>query len=363
MVRILFLLVVALHALIHFTGFAKGFGLAEITELKQPVTKMGGLLWLLSGLLFLLSVGLLLAKQQWWWMVALVAVLISQVLIFSAWQDARFGTIANVIVLIGCVIGFGRWDFSREAAREVEALKDDETVEQPVTKEQIAALPPVVRQWMERAGVPDQPLIQQAEFEQQGRMKTGPEKDWIPFSSRQYVAPMVPAFVWVADVGGGPFMRFSGLDSYQNGHGRMRIKVLSLLPVVNEAGPEMDQGTLLRFLGESIWFPAAALNERIAWKQLDEHSAEATMTDGATTVSGIFTFSEAGDPVAFEAQRYYLRDDGKKVLEPWQVQLDEGSFRDFDGYRIPTRASVTWKLEEGDYTWLDITVMEAQYNP
>jgi hypothetical protein len=45
----------------------------------------------------------LLLKQHWWWAAGLLAVVISQALIIMNWQDAKFGTIANIIILGGII--------------------------------------------------------------------------------------------------------------------------------------------------------------------------------------------------------------------------------------------------------------------
>ena len=52
-----------------------------------------------------------------------------------------------------------------------------------------------------------------------------------------------------------PLMAVVGRDKYVNGRGEMLIKILGLLPVVDARGPEMDQGTMLRYLAEMTWFP------------------------------------------------------------------------------------------------------------
>ncbi|MFQ6109445.1 MAG: DUF6544 family protein [Candidatus Aminicenantales bacterium] len=60
---------------------------------------------------------------------------------------------------------------------------------------------------------------------------------------------------------------------------------------------------------------------------------------------GLFKFDENGDVVSFEAKRYYDRKSGA-TLEGWFVQIDPESYKEFEGIRIPTRSSVTWKLKE-----------------
>ncbi|WP_366924384.1 hypothetical protein MFMK1_001356 [Metallumcola ferriviriculae] len=95
-----FMFVVIIHGLIHLMGFAKAFNLAEISELTQDISKPQGVLWLAAAVLFLITAVIFILKNETWWMPAIAAIIISQVLIVSSWQDAKFGTLANVIMLI-----------------------------------------------------------------------------------------------------------------------------------------------------------------------------------------------------------------------------------------------------------------------
>lgn len=98
--RIIFLIILFLHGLIHLMGFAKAFQLAEIEQLTLPISKLSGLFWLLTCILMLSAGAAYLLKMDWWWIIALLAVVISQVLILMYWQDAKAGTIANLLILI-----------------------------------------------------------------------------------------------------------------------------------------------------------------------------------------------------------------------------------------------------------------------
>lgn len=93
-------LLMVIHGFIHLLGFLKAFEVAEMEELKQPVTKQSGVFWLIAFLLFLLTAILFLA-QFWYWMIfGIFGALISQTLIIQAWDDAKFGTIPNLFLII-----------------------------------------------------------------------------------------------------------------------------------------------------------------------------------------------------------------------------------------------------------------------
>ena len=108
-------IIIFMHGLIHFMGFAKAFGYGNITQLTKDISKPAGVFWLLSAVLFIITAALLLLKKESWPLLAIVAVLVSQVLIVLAWKDAKFGTVANIIILSVAVIAlfFNRDEFSK----------------------------------------------------------------------------------------------------------------------------------------------------------------------------------------------------------------------------------------------------------
>jgi hypothetical protein len=104
--RWLLFVLILVHGAIHFMGFAKGFGLAELPELTQPVPKSAGVAWLLAGVALLAAAALLIGAPRIWWMMGFGAVLLSQVLIVSSWRDAKLGTLANLLILASVAYSF-----------------------------------------------------------------------------------------------------------------------------------------------------------------------------------------------------------------------------------------------------------------
>lgn len=360
MARVIFLFILLVHGLIHLMGFVKAFKFAEIPQLTQPISKTTGLLWLLSAVLFITATVLLLLKKDVWWMLALPAVVLSQVLIMMSWQDAKFGTIANVIALVGMVLGWAAWDFNQMVEKELDAFRANMQVASTIISEdQIQSLPPIVQTWLRQSKVIGKEQIQTVYLHQKGAMRTTPEGKWMPVDARQYFTTEPPGFIWLADVTMMPGLHLAGRDKYQDGNGHMLIKALSLVPVADAKGAETDQGTMLRYLAEIIWFPSAALSDYITWEQLDATSAKATMTYNGVTASGVFTFNKAGDMVSFEADRFYNRKEGA-TLERWHIE--NAAYKDWSGIRIPVKSEVTWKLKEGDFTWYQLEITDIAYN-
>jgi len=122
--------VLALHGLVHFLGVAKGFGLAEVRQLTEPISRLGGVGWLAAGLAMLLTAGLLGASSPTWLWVAPVAAVLSQAMIVSSWSDAKAGTLFNVLLVVAAA-----WAFATEGPWNVRAQHRD-GVDGPVAEAQ-----------------------------------------------------------------------------------------------------------------------------------------------------------------------------------------------------------------------------------
>jgi len=99
--RLLFVLVIVIHGLIHLMGFAKAFGLAELPQLTLPISRPAGLLWLVAALLLLAAAAAWLLRPQWFVALAVTAVVVSQLVIVLSWSNARYGTVGNLVVIGG----------------------------------------------------------------------------------------------------------------------------------------------------------------------------------------------------------------------------------------------------------------------
>ncbi len=363
MQKILLSFIILVHGLIHLMGFVKAFNLAQLSQLTKEISRPMGIAWLVAFLLFLATLLIYIMGINSWWMCALPAVIISQVVIVQSWGDAKFGTIANIIILAAAVVAFGSWRFEKTGDALLDNLLSGLNVDAgTVTEEVLASKPELIQTWLRRAGVAGKPISTHVHLAQRGRMRTSLEGNWMEFTAEQHFVTTRPSFLWRAKVNMAPGLHLSGRDTLIDGRGRMKIKLFSLVSVVDARGEEIDQGTLVRFLSEIVWFPSAALSDYIRWEELEGNRARAVMTRGDATVSGIFTFHESGDPSGFQAKRYYDRKEGA-TLEDWEVTVPADGFREFEGRRVPARASVTWRLEKGDFHWLDLEITTIEYNP
>lgn len=104
--RRFFIVVVTVHGLLHLLGAAKGLGLAEVDQLTQPITVPMGLLWLLAASAVLTAVILVVRGAYRCWLVTAAAAIGSQAVILTSWDDAKAGTLANLIMLLAAGYGY-----------------------------------------------------------------------------------------------------------------------------------------------------------------------------------------------------------------------------------------------------------------
>lgn len=263
-----------------------------------------------------------------------------------------------IITVIVAAVLFNR--HAEQEARQVLSTaspQDKEIIQQS----DLEGLPPCVQKWMERSGVVGQEKIHTVRLTQTGRMRNEEGKPWMPIAAVQYTNVDRPGFVWIAKVKAAPLINLYGRDKYYQGHGNMLIKLLALIPVVN-AQPcrELDQGAMLRFLCEMIWYPSAAINDYIKWEDINAHSAKATMTWQGVSAFMVFNFNEQGDMISNIGPRYQ-EVKGDYILNDWSGVARQ--YREFNGIRILNQADVIWRYKTGDFNWLQIEVTDIDYNP
>ncbi len=284
-VTVLFPALILIHGSLHLMGFFKGFKLAEMEQLHTGISRTGGVFWLLSALLFLVALLLYFFRNEWWIYLLLAACVLSTVLIITAWKDARFGMIPNVIILAMAVTAWSSLRMERMVREETLAvLSPERTTSLPGDiPNDPASLPPVVRKWLKTSGAEGKPFFRTVQMTETAlmKMKTG-QKDWYEAHARQSVSIVNPAFVWTVRMNMFPLVTIRGRDKFMDGKGEMLIKLNSLVNIVHERGEKLDEGSMQRYLGEICWYPSAALSRYVSWEALGPLSARATMEYNGT---------------------------------------------------------------------------------
>lgn len=353
--------ILLVHGLIHGLGFARAFGLAvpRLRAVSRPV----GILWLAAGLALVVAAGLLLAAVSWWWSVALLGAVLSQILVVSMWSEAKYGTVANVVVLAFAIHGLashGPPSFRAEYRDAIATRLRGQTTASILREADLAPLPEPVRCWVRASGALGRPRPTHFEATWRGRIRGSAEDDWMEFTAQQHNFLDEPARVFLmhASRGGLPV---DVLHIFRGDRATMRVRLLSLVPLVDAHGPDITRAETVTLLNDvSVLAPGALVDSAIAWESIDARSARAHYTVGSNTVSAVLVFDDACELVDFISDdRLVASADGESFTrQRWSTPL--WHYRNFGSHRAATRAEARWHPPAGAFTYLEIELVSLQ---
>lgn len=268
------------------------------------------------------------------------------------------GGLLVLVIVAASTIGFRSVTHTRNTNRQIDALlaTGDAATPTMLTEAMIAPLPAPLQRWLRWSGVVGKPLPTTVRLRQEGTLRLA-TFGWVPFTAEEYYSTQPPAFLWTADVALAPGISVRGTDHYIAGHGALDIRLLGAIPLASDDGPEMDEGALLRYLNEILWFPAAAVSPYISFDPVDDNSARATMTWNGVSGTAVFTFDQMGRPVTMTANRFD-RDLGQVVR--WATPLHD--YGEFDGIRVPIAGEAIYTRPTGDYAYIRLQIIEVDYD-
>lgn len=361
--RIALAVLLILHGLLHGLGFAKGLGLATLPQLTTPISRASAALWLVAGLAMVATA---LSPWRWLYLVGALAIALSQVAIVSAWVDAKFGTLPNLVALVAVTLSFlqqGPWSLASELRSDRPALVA-EALAKPrfeASSDALARLPAPVARYLRQSKALEvaRPRVVWARW--RGRIRGSEGDAWMPFSAEQvstYGAAPARLFWMRAYKGGLPvdvYHRFLGEEA------TFRARLLGAVPLVASAGPVMRRSETVTLLNDLCFLaPGHLLDPAIEWEAVDAQRARLRYTRGSETVSALLVFGAEGQLVDF------LSDDRSRSVGArfesmrWSTPLSET--RTFGALRLPARGEARWHPADGaSYSYVELELVELTY--
>ena len=217
---------------------------------------------------------------------------------------------------------------------------------------ELADLPAPVQRYFRAVLTDGQPIIAAATIDMAGTINmSASAAQWKPFTSQQRVVTPVagvrPGFLWNADVAMFPGVSARVEDSYIAGQGQLIAKLLGLFTVANaHGGGELARGEFMRWFAEAAWYPTALLpSQGVRWQAVDDDSANATIADGAITLTLLFRFNEAGLIASVRADARGAGVGKDMVMLPWDCALSD--YQRQDGMLVPMTGEAAWVRPEG----------------
>ncbi len=151
--------------------------------------------------------------------------------------------------------------------------------------------------------------------------------------------------------------------AFHNGAASMRVRLLSLVPLVNATGPEVTRAeTVTLFNDICLLAPAALVDPAIDWDPIDERSARGRYTVGSNTVSAVLSFNDEGELVNFTSEDRLVQSAGGTTWtrQPWSTPV--GACRQFGPWRVSTRGEGRWHPPAGAFTYIELELLDLQTN-
>lgn len=227
---------------------------------------------------------------------------------------------------------------------------------------EIANLPTPVQRYFRAVLTDGQPIITAATVTQAGvfNMSAVAEK-WKPFTATQHVNTNRVGFVWNAKIMLFPGVPVRVVDAYVAGNGTLRPSILGLYPMADiHGGGEIARGELMRWLSETIWYPTALLpSQGVVWQAVDDHSANATVTDGPITLTLLFQFGADGLVSTIHADARGQMSGADVVMSPWECTMSD--YRKQDGMLVPFAGKAAYVTPTGVREYFRATLGSITY--
>jgi hypothetical protein len=143
----------------------------------------------------------------------------------------------------------------------------------------------------------------------------------------------------------------------------MRVKVASIVTMVDAKGPEMDEAeTVTLFNDLCVFAPGALIDRGVQWQEIDAHTVSASFTNASHTSRAVLTFDDRGELTNFIADgRAAASADGKSFTKMrWSTPLAD--YREFGSHRVMARGEGIWHAPAGDYAYLRFNLDAIEYN-
>jgi hypothetical protein len=269
--------------------------------------------------------------------------------------------LVTIVGAIGTLSSLNSVRFTRRVSDEARRLAATSREERPVAAAHLSTLPPPVQRYLAKAIAGRTTAIRSVRLRHGGRFRASLSGSWLPIRGEQYFAASPPGFIWWGRVRMFPGLWVDARDRSVEGVGNMLVKLESTITLADSRGPELDQGALLRLLGEMTWLPTAFLDERyVRWSSVGERRARATLSVNGRSVSGDFVFATDDLPMTFSADRYRDAGGGASVLTPFLGRMSD--FRAVDGVLVPHRIVAAWIVDGQAVEYADFEVHRLDYD-
>jgi len=358
--KIAFIILVVVHGFIHLMGFVKAFELSTVEQITHTISKPMGVMWLIVFIFFITVAILFFLGNAYWWIVGFVAIVISQVLIIIYWQDAKFGTVANLIILIVIISDYGLWGYHYKFEKDVKTLIQSTSnhLSAELTETDIQQLPEHIKTYIRYTGFIGKHKVNNFKAEFKGKIRKNKNSPWMPFTCIQYnfLENATRLFFMNAEMKGIPIGVY---HCFHNGIATMDVRLFSLFKIQTMKGIAMNLSETVTFFNDMcVLAPAALIDKRIKWLEVADNKVKASFTNNNITVSAWLYFNKNSELINFISDNRYEGETGKQY--PWSTPLK--NYQELNGTILMGEATTIYKYPDGEFVYGTFKLTNIEYN-
>lgn len=184
---------------------------------------------------------------------------------------------------------------------------------------------------------------------QKGEMRSAPGARWIPFTADERIDATRSSFCWEARYDGSKFGSLMVTDAYEEGHGRLVVKLGGLIQVKKFSGPDFDKGEIQRYFSSMLICPSMLLNHpSLQFSTAGKRILRVQDSNDPTGAAVEFEIGESGRPLICRAERPRLV--GRRAIPTrWSGVCSE--IQEWEGLRVARIIEVSWCLPENAFVY------------
>ena len=247
-------------------------------------------------------------------------------------------------------------------ARAVAAeLARQPLVQAPVlTDADLERLPAPVQRYVRASGAVGRPVPQNVRVEFDALMRRKPGDAGMRSRTVQLNVFGRPArlFLLRARMFGLPVR---AMHLYRDEQATFQVRVASLVNMIDLKGSEISAAETVTVLNDLTFMaPGALVDDRLAWRPVDDRTSEVTFTNGVNRVSATLVFNERDELIDFWSDDRPDGSTGSYVPMRWSTPISD--YRVVEGLRLPTRGAAVYAHPEGPFTYGEFTLRSLRYD-
>jgi len=276
------------------------------------------------------------------------------------------------------ILGFlrnGPWSYRAQFARDIAVRLNHSTDAGAVTEEKVGELPAPVQRYLRGVGAVNVPGVRNYRVRFRGRIRSGPDAPWMPFTAEQqsFTDPPARFFLMHARLRGVPIEAF---HRFVDGHATMQVKIAGIYRLVDARGDVMDRSeTVTLFNDMCLLAPPTLIDSAITWEPVDSATVRAHFYTAGQAISATLSFGDDGlltnfisddrsrastDGKSFRAQRFSTPVRRYEPIGRFAERLPATPSSSPVG--VAAYADARWSLPEEEFTYAEFEILSVEYN-